>query len=281
MKKLFITLMIGGFCLNCFSQDVTVKLWPGAVPGESGAKHPPALYKTSDANVKRVSDITDPDLIVFKPTGKTIRHAAIIISPGGGNKYLAINLEGTEIANWLAGLGYTAFVLEYRVPMKQSGALQDIQRAISLVRSDASRYNVDTNKIGIMGFSAGGNLTARAATSFMVRKYGPVDQRDSTSCRPDFALLIYPGSLATGPDHHLIPEVTVTKQTPPMFVFVASDDPYGIPFGLGEALRNEKLPFEFYVYPKGGHGYGLRTGNPAAQTWPQLAEKWLTDYALK
>lgn len=277
MMKNLITILAFCFLADLsFAQTNDIKLWPGAVPGETEPKHSPVEYtaNTSGKNIYRISNITDPALIVYKP-GKNTNGAAIIICPGGGNKYLAINLEGEEVAAWLAAKGYTAFVLEYRVPLKTLGSFQDIQRAVRLVRSKAFEWKLKTDMIGVMGFSAGGNLAARATTGFKNRSYPAEDKIDSISCRPDFSLLIYPGSLTTS-DKKLIPEVHPTEETPPVFVFVAADDPYNIPFPLGQALRELKLPFEFHVTPKGGHGYGLRPGNLAAAVWPKLAEQWLT-----
>jgi acetyl esterase/lipase len=144
-----------------------------------------------------------------------------------------------------------------------------------LIRNNAAKWDLDKNKIGVMGFSAGGNLSARAGTSFNKITYPPVDAVDSLSCRPDFALLIYPGSLASGTDHKLIPELAIDKNTPPMFLFVANDDPVGLPLSFAYALHDAKISIELHVVPKGGHGYGLRKGNPAAEVWPILAEKWL------
>lgn len=264
--------------MGCFSiaysQKTAIKLWPGTVPGEISPKHAPVL-RDSLQHVTRITNITDPQLIVYKPTAVSNLHTGIIVSPGGGNKYLAIDIEGYEIAQWLNKMGYTAFVLQYRVPMKQTGAEQDIQRAVRLVRSRAATYQLDTAKIGVMGFSAGGNLSARGCTMYQQHLYTPVDKADSLSCRPDFGLLIYPGSMSTGPDHQLIPQLKVDKNTPPVFMFVTSDDPYGMPLALGYALKDAKVPFEMHVMPKGMHGYGLRPGNPAAEAWPALAEKWL------
>jgi acetyl esterase/lipase len=279
MKRLLLLLI---FCItitHLYAQTNIIKLWPGQVPGETDAKHP-AVLRDSLQHITRITDITDPLLTIYRPSASLNLHVAIIVSPGGGNKYLAVDLEGYEIAQWLSKLGYTAFVLNYRVPNKQAGSLQDIERAISLVRSKAKDYNVSINKVGVMGFSAGGNLSARAMTNFNNRTYQAVDKNDSLSCRPDFALLIYPGSLSIGNDHKLIPEVPVTKNTPPTFIFVAADDQYGPPLSLAYALRDNKIPYELHIYPKGGHGYGLRKGNPAAETWPALALKWLYDYIV-
>lgn len=257
------------------AQPATIKLWPGIVPGDTAAKHEPVEYtaNTSGNNIHRITDITDPAMMIYKPE-KNANGAAVIICPGGGNKYLAVNLEGEEIATWLASQGYMAVVLAYRVPLKTTGAFQDIQRAVRLIRSRAYEWKLKTDRIGVMGFSAGGNLAARATTGFKNRSYPPQDAADSLSCRPDFSLLIYPGSLATA-DRKLIPDIVPTEETPPVFIFVAADDPYNAPFSLGQALRDNKLPFEFHIVPKGGHGYGMRPGNPAAETWPSLAAAWL------
>jgi acetyl esterase/lipase len=279
MKKLHITIIFLFAAVSYVpAQDNIIKLWSGQVPGENEAKHD-AVLRDSLQHVIRITDITDPLLTVYKPAISLDLHTAIIVSPGGGNKYLAIDLEGYEVASWLSKLGYTAFVLNYRVPNKQAGSLQDLQRAISLVRGNAGNFKIASNKIGVMGFSAGGNLSARAMTN-MERTYIPVDQVDSSSCRPDFALLIYPGSLSSGTEHKLIPEINVTKNTPPTFVFVAADDQYGPPLSLAFALHENKIPYELHIYPKGGHGYGLRKGNPAAETWPTLASKWLKDFII-
>ena len=261
---------------NCFSQNnEVIHLWKNAVPGSDSLKHPARVYPDTRGNVVRLTDITDPIVTVYRSKNSQQTNAGVIISPGGGNKYLAMNLEGTEIAAWLNTMGITAFVLQYRVPNQQKGSLQDIQRAIRLIRSKAKVWSIDTNKIGVMGFSAGGNLSARAATNFNDRTYAPEDKIDSFSCRPDFALLIYPGSLSKGADHKLIPELPVEKNDPPMFLFVANDDPIGLPLSFAYALHEAKVPMELHVYPKGGHGYGLRAGNPAAEAWPKLAENWL------
>lgn len=278
MKKAIIFLLFLNIILQGNAQqNAIIHLWPGNVPGEDSAKHLARVYPDTRGNVIRITDINDPLLTVFAPQGNLNTGAAVIVCPGGGNKYLALNMEGDEVAAWLNELGITAFVLQYRVPMKQQGALQDIQRAIRIIRNNAVQWKLDTNKIGVMGFSAGGNLAARATVSFNTITYPPVDATDSLSCRPDFGLLIYPGSLSSGPEHTLKPEFAVQKNTPPIFLFVANDDAIGLPLSFGYALHDAKIPMELHVYPTGGHGYGLRKGNPAAEAWPPLAEKWMTE----
>ncbi|MEO8822731.1 MAG: alpha/beta hydrolase [Ginsengibacter sp.] len=276
MKKTALFLLMAFLFTESFSQSTQViHLWMDKVPGEDSAKHPAQLYPDTSGNVIRFTDITDPVISVYRSNTVSTTNAGIIICPGGGNKYLAMNLEGTEVALWLNKIGVTAFLLQYRVPDKQKASLQDIQRAIRLVRNNAAEWGIDTDKIGVMGFSAGGNLAARAATNFNNKTYIPVDNMDSISCRPDFALLIYPGPLSRGPDHKLIPQLPVEKDDPPMFLFVTNDDPIGLPLSLAYALHEAKVPTELHVYPKGGHGYGLRKGNPAAEAWPPLAATWM------
>ncbi|TDG36010.1 alpha/beta hydrolase [Pedobacter changchengzhani] len=275
MKKfLFLILLNASFLYGFAQQTQVIKLWPNEVPGETQPKHAAEEYLANkNGNVHRISNITDPLLQVFKPTVKA-NGAAIIICPGGGNKYLALDIEGEEVAHYFADRGYLTLVLQYRVPMKTLGSFQDVQRAVRLVRSMASKLEIDSNKIGVMGFSAGGNLATRATTGYNKVSYPHIDLVDSVSCRPDFSLLIYPGSMKTQTGA-LIPEVVPTEKTPPVFIFAAADDQFKAPFPLGQALIDLKLPFEFHVVPKGGHGYGLRKGNPAAEAWPKLAESWL------
>ncbi|SEW37617.1 Acetyl esterase/lipase [Chitinophaga sp. YR573] len=270
----FILLIMTG--MHVFSQDKDIiHLWPGNVPGETAAKK--AAVPTSDTSrgVTRLTDVTDPTIQVFRPTGKG-NGAAIVICPGGGYQILAINLEGYEIAKWLNKLGFTAFVLQYRVPKKQEGALQDVQRAIRIVRSQARQWQLDPEKIGVMGFSAGGSLSARISTLYNKDSYTKIDAADEVSAKPAFALLIYPAYLDQGANNTLTPELAVDAQTPPMFLFATADDPYGnSALVMAGALRNAKVPVELHFYAHGGHGYGLRPGNSAADVWPALAQKWL------
>lgn len=263
--------------LSTFAQsNRVIKLWPGNVPGETEVKHAAKLHPDSSRNVKRITNITDPDITVYRP-GKNANGASIIICPGGGYNILAINVEGDEVAASFAAKGYTAFVLQYRVPQKQEGALQDAQRAIRIVRNRANEWKLDPEKIGILGFSAGGHLAVLAATNFTKKTYTFIDNIDNVSSRPDFAILIYPAYTATIKDKkQLSPQITVAKDTPPIFIFMTSDDHVDMPFPLAYALQEQKLPYELHIYPTGGHGYGLRPGNPAAMAWPGLAEKWLS-----
>lgn len=265
-----------------FSQEKEIiHLWPGTVPGETSPKQTAFTTADSSRGVIRLTDITDPVIQVFKPEGKG-NGASVVICPGGGYQILAINLEGYEIASWLNKLGYTAFVLQYRVPNKQAGALQDVQRAIRLVRSHAKQWQLNPEKIGVMGFSAGGSLSARVSTLYDKETYPKVDDADLLSCKPAFTLLIYPAYLDQGNNHSITPELAINAQTPPMFLFETADDPYGnSALVMAGALRDAKVPVELHFYADGGHGYGLRAGNSAADAWPVLAQKWLEKTVLR
>lgn len=281
MKSITILLVLISMFFNSYSQDSSViYLWPGNVPGETAAKHIPEITNDHRGGVVRLTDITNPSLTAFFPDKNKSNGSGVIVCPGGGYSILAINLEGYEIAHWLNSLGFAAFVLEYRVPDNQKGALQDAQRAIRIVRSHAREWKLNPDKIGMIGFSAGGSLTARMSTEYQQDWYSPIDAADSLSSKPDFSLLIYPAYLDLGPDHSLTPELKVTAHTPSMFIFQAADDPYGnSALVMASALRQKKVPFELHIYPKGGHGYGLRKGNPAAEAWPPLAASWIKEQA--
>jgi acetyl esterase/lipase len=276
MKKTIAIFLI--MCsLNLFSQKKEIiNLWPGKVPGELKEKQSPVIDTSNKDKIVRFDEVTNPAIEVFLPDGATKNRSAVIVCPGGGYGILAYDLEGTEIAEWLNKLGFTAFVLQYRIPDKKEGALQDAQRAVRIVKANSQKWNISPENIGIMGFSAGGSLSARASTNFNRKTYVPVDNFDSLSCRPSFTMLIYPAYLDQGPDLTLTPELELSEDVPPFFIFQTADDPYGnSALVMAGALRNAKLPVELHFLPTGGHGYGLRPGKIAAETWPVLAEKWL------
>jgi len=276
MKHL-VSILLMTLSVNALSQNKDlVYLWPGKVPGETKEKSEPVTDTKTNDGVLRYNEITNPGIEVWLPDVKNKNGASVIICPGGGYRILAYDKEGTEIAAWLNKLGFAAFVLQYRVPDKKTGALQDAQRAMRVVRSNAAKWNLDPEKIGIMGFSAGGSLSARTSTMFRVKSYSPVDKTDSLSCRPAFTMLIYPAYLDQGPNLTLTEEFNLSKDVPPIFMFQTADDPYANSvLVMATALRNAKLPVELHLLPAGGHGYGLRAGNEAPETWPLLAEKWL------
>jgi acetyl esterase/lipase len=286
--RLNMKLVLTGFLFFSFSifslaqtRD-TIRLWPGKVPGEPGVKHAPVKTPNTSGDVIRLTDVTNPAFVVFKPEAKVSNGGGVIVCPGGGYNILAIDKEGYEVAEWLNKLGFTAFVLQYRVPNKQTEALYDVQRAMRIIRSKASQWGLNTNKLGVMGFSAGGSLSARAGTRFAVKSYPGEDVLDSLSCRPDFALLIYPAYLDKGDNRSLTPELIIGSNTPPMFIFATADDTHGnSALVMAAALRDHKIAVELHFMANGGHGYGLRPGNIAAETWPKLAEIWLKQLTLK
>ena len=278
MKSILFALILTS--ISSFAEQAVIQLWPKSVPGQSAPKQPAQFSKKSSGGVTRISKVTDPSLTVYQPEKKVANGTAIIVCPGGGYGILAVDKEGYEIGDWLSDLGYTAYVLQYRVPNNRLGALQDAQRAIRTVRSMSKQSAI--NKIGILGFSAGGSLSARTATRSSEMLYPASDAIDKVSARPDFAILIYPAYLDLGKNKALTPELTITKQTPPIFLFVASDDPYAnSSLVMASALQKEKSPYELHVVPAGRHGYGMRPGNPAAETWPILCQNWLNKQILK
>ena len=254
-----------------WAQESERNIWPDKRPAEVVLKKGKMKQEMGDDDILRIQQMPVPTLQKF-PVVKSPKGKVVIVCPGGGYQILAVNHEGTEIAQWLNALGYTAYVLRYRVPDNREGALQDVQRAIRIARAENPG-----KQVGVMGFSAGASLTARAATRFQLPSYTSTDETDTQSARPDFAALIYPAYMDEGEHHTLTPELTITEQTPPFFVFQTADDPYGnSALVISQALRNHKIPVQLHIYEKGGHGYGLRANlAEAASKWPKLMEEWL------
>lgn len=254
-----------------WAQESERNIWPDKRPAEVVLKKGKMKQTMGEDDILRIQQMPVPTLQKF-PVVKSPKGKVVIVCPGGGYQILAVNHEGTEIAQWLNALGYTAYVLRYRVPDNREGALQDVQRAIRIARAENPG-----KQVGVMGFSAGASLTARAATRFQLPSYTATDETDTQSARPDFAALIYPAYMDEGEHHTLTPELTITEQTPPFFVFQTADDPYGnSALVISQALRNHKIPVQLHIYEKGGHGYGLRANlTEAASKWPKLMEEWL------
>lgn len=254
-----------------WAQESERNIWPDKRPAEVVLKKGKMKQTMGEDDILRIQQMPVPTLQKF-PVVKSPKGKVIIVCPGGGYQILAVNHEGTEIAQWLNALGYTAYVLRYRVPDNREGALQDVQRAIRIARAENPG-----KQVGVMGFSAGASLTARAATRFQSPSYTATDETDTQSARPDFAALIYPAYMDEGEHHTLTPELTITEQTPPFFVFQTADDHYGnSALVISQALRNHKIPVQLHIYEKGGHGYGLRANlAEAASKWPKLMEEWL------
>jgi acetyl esterase/lipase len=207
----------------------------------------------------------------------------VVVFPGGGYSILAIDLEGTEVCDWLNSVGVTCVLLKYRVPdsgpyPKSSAALQDAQRAMGLVREHATEWGIDPNRIGVLGFSAGGHLVAAISTHFEQRLYDPIDAADKLSCRPDFAVVVYPGYLALADKNFAAnADINPTSNTPPTFIVQAEDDTVHVENALVyfQQLKNAKVTAELHIYAQGGHGYGLRRTELPVTTWPSSVETWL------
>jgi acetyl esterase/lipase len=289
MTRIFPILLLATLAAVSVGASEPLPLWPQTAPGEKGGlgvEHDttkPDGGLVGGKRVIRLGDVSAPTLTVYSPPRSKDMGAAVIVCPGGGYQILAMDLEGTEVCHWLNSVGVTAVLLKYRVPARAGmerylAPLQDAQRALSLVRRRAAEWKLDPQRIGIMGFSAGGHLSAAASTRFTQRAYAPVDAADQVSCRPDFALLIYPAYLVhqTGPE--LSPELTVTSNTPPTFLFQAEDDrtvPVEGSLYYYLALKQAKVPAELHLFATGGHGFGLRGPDRTPTTWPKLAEAWM------
>ena len=271
------------------ADHLTIPLWPNGAPGEKATAE--AERDTSTPNdgavagrpVIRLSNVTVPNITLYLAPKEKNTGAAVLVFPGGGYRILAYDLEGTEICDWLNSIGVTAVLVKYRVPEPKPAPryqqpLQDAQRAVGIVRSHAKDWQVDPHRIGVLGFSAGGHLSAVLSNTSAERTYPTVDEADQTSSRPDFTILIYPAYLSVeDKGETLAPEVRPSNQTPPTFIVQAENDK---PFIGGtllyyRALDDAKASAEMHLYSAGGHGYGLRhTDNPITN-WPQLAEAWL------
>jgi acetyl esterase/lipase len=221
-------------------------------------------------------------MTLYAPTA-TNTGVAVVVFPGGGYTHLAIDLEGTEVCDWLTARGITCLLLKYRIPNsgphpKSPQALEDAQRALGLVRQHAAEWKIDPQRIGVLGFSAGGHLAAALSTHSEQRLYPAIDAADAQSCRPDFAAVIYPGYLADADKNFsFTPNIPVTAQTPPTFLLQAENDPVHVENAVMYflALKAAKVPAELHVYAEGGHGYGLRRTALPITNWPDLVDTWL------
>lgn len=280
MTKLILPLLFLVLTLNCFAQTESFELWPSKVPVEEKPKAEDVISPNKNNNVIRVAEVTNPTVDVYRPEASKSNGAGVMICPGGGYNILAIDLEGTEIAEWLTNLGYTAFVLHYRIPQKYDGALDDAKRAMRTIRSKADNWKINQDKIGVIGFSAGGSLIGRLATCDDSKTYTSIDKIDSHSYRSNATCVIYSGAFVSSRKERQFNTI-LDENTSPFFLFQTQDDNPKLMIKAGLLLEENKVPFEMHVVPEGGHGYGLRTGNPAAELWPKLAEKWFENVLLK
>ncbi|MBU6452327.1 MAG: alpha/beta hydrolase [Cyanobacteria bacterium REEB67] len=262
-----------------------IPIWPGAAPNALPSKGP-EYFTPNDG----VNNVTRPTMTVYSPSIKNTG-AAVIVCPGGGYKDLAMDLEGTEICDWLVSRGLTAILLKYRVPSEKLfpprgslQALQDAQRTLGLVRQRAAQWHIDPHKIGVIGFSAGGHLVAAISTRYAHRLYPFVDAADKVSCRPDFAIPVYPGHLWIDKNKfELNSDIRPTKDTPPTFLLQNEDDPVDpVEHSLVyyRALKKAGVPVEMHLYAQGGHAFGLRPSKLPVSKWPRLAETWLATIGM-
>lgn len=279
-----------------------IALWPRVAPDAQPVPAPETLVLRNDALVggkpwSAATNITRPTLTVYQPHGSG-NGAAVVVFPGGGSEVLAMDLEGTEACDWITSIGATCVLVKYRVPslpydwhchcrahnyQTSTLALEDAQRAIGLVRLNANTWHIDPDRVGVLGFSAGGYLVAELATRFKQRLYAPVDDADKQSTRPDFVIAMYPGHLAVKHGHALNPNTPVSRQTPPTFIVQAEDDHTDDviqALAYYRALSEADVPAEMHLYAHGGHAFGFRPSHDPISHWPQLAEAWLRNIGM-
>ena len=261
-------------------------LWPGTVPDATASAGPEEDLHTGSLIAGKpiitLGNVATPTMTLYKPSGQS-NGAAVIVFPGGGYTILAIDLEGTEVCDWLVARGTTCLLVKYRVPNsgpypKSPQALEDAQRAISLTRQHATEWQIDPHRVGVLGFSAGGHLAAALSTHTEQRLYAAVDEADKQPLRPDFAVIVYPGYLADAEKNFAFsPNIPVTAQTPPTFLLQAENDPVHVENAVAyfTALKAAKVPAELHVYAEGGHGYGLRRTALPITGWTDLVDTWL------
>jgi acetyl esterase/lipase len=306
MRFLVVALFVVYACGNLNAQKAVwqpspgytqVPIWPVAAPDPRPSKEPESSAISGKDELiggkqtTGISNVSRPTMTVYSPKGKNTG-AAVIVFPGGGYQILAIDLEGSEVCDWLTPKGITCVLLKYRVPAPRSApywgaypqspiALEDAQRTLGLVRFHAAEWHIDPHKIGVLGFSAGGHLAAAISVHFQQRLYKAVDAADKESCRPDFAVALYPGHLAfSGNVLNLNPDIRahISPQTPPTFLLQAEDDHVdNVNDSLSYyiALKKAGVPVEMHLYAQGGHAFGLRRTKFPITEWPQLVEKWL------
>jgi acetyl esterase/lipase len=311
MRLLLVALCVGSalISLNAQSQlwqpssgHTQIPIWPGAAPDARPAPGPETVAVTGSEELiagrpyTYVGNVSKPTMTVYSPTGKNAGAAAVVF-PGGGYQILAIDLEGTEVCDWLISKGITCVLLKYRVPgegkLPKSGpypdspeALQDAQRTLGLVRFHAAEWHINPHKIGVLGFSAGGHLVAATSVHFDKRVYPAVDAADKESCRPDFAVAIYPGHLWNGGNNiALKPDIRtrITSQTPPTFLLQNEDDNVDFveqSLSYYAALKKAGVSVEMHLYAKGGHAFGLRQTQLPVTAWPRLVETWLASIGM-
>jgi predicted amidohydrolase/acetyl esterase/lipase len=302
MKRMLILAWVGvGLTMigpaHAADGPLVLDVWPGKVAGDRGKIGPErvrAVAEAPTADAKWITNVTRPTISVFRPDETNNTGVAIVICPGGGYWNLAWDKEGEEVAAWMQTLGITGVVLKYRVPRRPGepeplpapGPLLDAQRAISLVRSRSATWGIDPERIGIIGFSAGGHLALMTAISFEKRSYDPVDEVDRASCKPNFAIVAYPGYILTRPGaDELAKYVRIPKETGPIFIVHASDDqePGAQPeqsLALYRELKRADVPAELHIYDRGRHGFGVRKSALPVSRWTERCADWLNERGI-
>lgn len=280
------------------AEPLVIDLWPGKPPADVGinGQETVRIYDSPlVGRTKLITNVTRPTLSVFRPAKNVNTGTAMIICPGGGYWDLFWELEGEEVAQWLNEAGMTGIILKYRVPRRPGdakgepplGPLLDAQRAVSLVRSSAAEWDIDPNRIGMVGFSAGGHLAFATATNFERRAYEPIDDIDQQSCRPDFAVMCYSGYLKAKDKDEIWPGLRIPANTPPIFLAHASDDNEGYGGSIPEnsaimylALKRVGVPAELHIFATGDHDFGVRQNEKLPSSWPNLCLRWLASRKL-
>jgi acetyl esterase/lipase len=279
---------------------LVVELWPGQVPDEAGnigaekvVMSPKLDRKQVEVteSTRMVTNVSKPTITIYRPARDKDTGTAVLICPGGGYWNLYWQLEGEEVAAWLNWLGVTGIILKYRVPRRPDEPkgeparrpLQDAQRAVSLVRSKAGQWGIAPQRIGMVGFSAGGHLALATATSFEKRTYEPIDECDRVSCRPDFAVLVYPGYLKAKDRDELAPGLHIPAGTPPIFLAhggadIVSPPEHSVVTYL--ALKRAGVPAELHIYATAAHDFGVRPSDHPCSTWTQSCANWLRHQGL-
>lgn len=255
---------------------LTLQIWPKSALAANASVDTERPEPDRGDGVIRISNVTDPAIMIFRPEQSQSQTPAVIICPGGGYSYLTLNKEGTKIAKWFNSIGITAIILKYRAPNQRDNAFKDIQRAICVIRYNADQWKIDPDKIGCIGFSAGAHLCARLSGDFDNKSYESVDEKDALSCRPDFTILMYPAYLLDN-ENNLSPEIKVSSKNPSAFIVQTQDDPVHVENSIYyyAALQKAKVSSELHIFPSGGHGYAMEAGDSTVSIWPQLCEKWL------
>lgn len=278
------------------AEPQVVELWSGTAPDEDGkiggeyVRMSPKLERKQTEvteSTRMITNVTRPSLSIYRPAKEKDTGTAMLIFPGGGYWNLYWEVEGEEVAAWLNSLGITGLILKYRVPRRAGEPerdpakrpLQDAQRAISLVRSRAAEWGVHSDRIGVVGFSAGGHLAISTATNFEQRAYPAADDIDKVSCRPDFAVAVYSGYLKPADKFELSPSIKIPARTPPVFLVHGGDDIISPPehsVVMYLALKQSNIPTELHIYQSATHGFGVRSSDHPFSTWPGACTKWLT-----